>query len=132
MRSLILIFLLPLSLSAQYKYWISFSDKGKQAINITEVSLSERAIERRNRQNIAISVSDLPVYTDYIQAVRNLGFKVLNRSRWFNGIMVSTNDSLLVNSLASLPFVMDVYKREGFNNFINIREFTTSFFSTSQ
>ena len=94
MRSLIPLFLLPLSLSAQYKYWISFFDKGKQAINITEVSLSERAIERRNRQNIAISVSDLLVYIDYIQAVRNLGFKVLNRSRWFNGIMVSTNDSL--------------------------------------
>ena len=115
MRSLILILLLPLSLSAQYKYWISFSDKGKQAINITEVSLSERAIERRNRQNIAISVSDLPVYTDYIQAVRNLGFKVLNRSRWFNGIMVSTNDSLLVNSLASLPFVTDVYNFQTHN-----------------
>ena len=109
MRSLIFIFLLPLSLSAQSKYWISFSDKGGQTINTIEVSLSERAIDRRNRQNIAISVSDLPVYTDYIHAVRNLGFKVLNRSRWFNGIMVSTNDSLLVNSLASLPFVTDVY-----------------------
>ena len=115
MRSLILIFLLPLSLSAQYKYWISFSDKGGQAINTTEVSLSERAIERRNRQNIAISVSDLPFLPDYIQAVRNLGFKVLNRSRWFNGIMVSTNDSLLVNSLASLPFVMDVYNFQTHN-----------------
>ena len=109
MRSLILIFLLPLSLSAQYKYWISFSDKGGQTINTSEVSLSERAIERRSRQNIAVSVSDLPVYTKYVQTVRNLGFKVLNRSRWFNGIMVSTNDSLWVNSLASLPFVTDAY-----------------------
>ena len=115
MRILTLIFLLPLSLSAQFKYWISFSDKGGQAINTTEVSLSERSIERRNRQNIAITVSDLPVYTDYIQAVRNLGFKVLNRSRWFNGIIVSTNDSLLVNSLASLPFVTDVYNFQTHN-----------------
>ena len=61
MKNLILIFLLPLSLSAQSKYWISFSNKGGQAINTTEVSLSERALERRNRQNISISVSDLPV-----------------------------------------------------------------------
>ena len=109
MRRLILIFLLPLSLSAQHKYWISFSDKGKQKINIAEVSLSKRSIERRNRQNISISVSDLPVYTEYIQVVRNLGFKVLNRSRWFNGIMVSTNNSILINNLISLPFVKDVY-----------------------
>ena len=109
MRALILIFLLPLSLSAQYKYWISLSDKGGQTISTTEVSLSERAIERRSRQNIAVSVSDLPVYIDYIQEVRNLGFKIINRSRWFNGIMVSTNDSFLVNSLASLPFVTDYY-----------------------
>ena len=115
MKSLILIFLLPLSLSAQSKYWISFSNKGGQAINTTEVSLSERALERRNRQNIPISVSDLPVYSDYIQAVKNLGFKVLNRSRWFNGIMVSTNDSILVNSLASLPFVTDVYNFQTHN-----------------
>ena len=115
MKNLVLIFLLPLSLSAQSKYWISFSDKGGQTINTTEVSLSERAIERRNRQNISITVSDLPVYIDYVQAVRNLGFKVLNRSRWFNGIMVSNNDSLLVNILASLPFVTDVYNFQTHN-----------------
>lgn len=109
MRSLILIFLLPLSLSAQHKYWLSFTDKGGQTIENTEASLSERAIERRSRQNISISVSDLPVYTDYIQAVRGLGFKVINRSRWFNGILVSAKDSLLVNNLTSLLFVTGVY-----------------------
>ena len=109
MKLLILIFLLPFSLSAQHKYWLSFSDKGGQTIKTTELCLSERAIERRNRQNIAITVSDLPVYSEYIQDIRNLGFKVLNRSRWFNGIMVSTKDSLLVNNLLSLPFITDIY-----------------------
>ena len=109
MRFLILIFLIPFSLSAQHKYWLSFSDKGGQSIKTTELCLSERAIERRNRQNIAITVSDLPVNTEYIQEIRNLGFKILNRSRWFNGIMVSTKDSLLVNKLLSLPFITNIY-----------------------
>lgn len=109
MRSLILILLFPLSLSAQNKYWVSFSDKGGQTINNTEASLSERAIERRNRQNIAISTSDLPVFSEYIQEVRDLGFKVINRSRWFNGIMISTGDSIPLDSLQALPFVTDVY-----------------------
>ena len=118
MRSLILIFLFPLSLSAQHKYWISFSDKGGQSIKKTEVSLSDRAIERRNRQNISISVSDLPIYSDYITSIRDLGFKILNRSRWFNGVMVATSDSLLVNNLISLPFVTEVYdfQTENTNN----------------
>ena len=71
MRSLILIFLLPLSLSAQHKYWISFSDKGKivlseklktnkklmqyididASINITEGMKKYLRIHRKNLKN---------------------------------------------------------------------------------
>lgn len=109
MRILILILLFPLSVSAQDKYWVSFSDKGEQTIHNTEVALSERAKDRRVRQNIAISTADLPVFSDYIQAVKELGFKVINRSRWFNGIMVSTKDLLPLDSLQILPFVTEVY-----------------------
>ena len=74
----------------------------------TEVSISERAKERRIRQNIALSTRDLPINPIYIHQVKALGFKVINRSRWFNGIMVSANDLVNVDSLQSLPFCLDV------------------------
>ena len=86
-----------------------FSNKGSQTLSNTEVSISERA-KRRIRQNIALSTRDLPINPIYIhQGKSTLGFEVINRSRWFNGIMVSTsNDLVNVDSLQSLPFVLDV------------------------
>ena len=108
MRWLLLILAFPLSLSAQHKLWISFSNKGSQTLSNTEVSISERAKERRIRQNIALSTRDLPINPIYIHQVKALGFEVINRSRWFNGIMVSANDLVNVDSLQSLPFVLDV------------------------
>ena len=53
-------------------------------------------------------LQDLPINPIYIHQVKALGFEVINRSRWFNGIMVSANDLVNVDSLQSLPFVLDV------------------------
>lgn len=96
--------------SVSYKYWIAFSDKNNSNYSIfsPEDFLSERAIVRRERQNIPIKIQDLPINSWYADSIQNLGFEILNRSKWFNGILVSTNDSSLVNQINFL-FVESVF-----------------------
>ena len=114
-KKLILFLFFPLSIFAQqdyitFKYWVEFIDKNNSNynLNIPEGFLSQRAIERRVNQKIDIKIQDLPINSWYADSVRNLGFEVINRSRWFNGIMLATNDSTLSNKI-NFPFIKSIY-----------------------
>ena len=114
-KKLILFLFFPLSIFAQqdsitFKYWVEFTDKNNSNynLNIPEGFLSQRAIERRVNQKIDIKIQDLPINSWYADSVRNLGFEVINRSRWFNGIMLATNDSTLSNKI-NFPFIKSIY-----------------------
>lgn len=89
------------------KYFIEFTDKDNSPYSIGNPSeyLSQRAIERRNRQMIYIDEKDLPVNPSYIQAVRNIGVTILNPSKWLNGVSIETNDPNKVAQINALPFV---------------------------
>ena len=111
------IFLLIISFSAFaqqdsiiYKYWVDFTDKSNSnfSINNPEAFLSQRAIDRRIRQNIPIKIQDLPINNWYVDSIRNLGFDVLNCSKWFNGVMLSSNDSNLVDNMF-FSFIKNTY-----------------------
>lgn len=112
LTSLILL-LLSCSAEAQdsttpvFKFWIEFTDKDNTPYSIhqPEVFLTERALARREKQGIAIRADDLPVDPAYVQGIGNLGFTVLHRSRWFNGISVATEDSSLILQVVGLPYV---------------------------
>lgn len=108
---LLLSLLLPLLASAQtdsvYKYWVALTDKGGCAYTLDhpEDYLSARALERRQRQSIAVDSLDLPVSEDYILRLEALGFHVQNRSKWLNGVVLFTADSARAAVLDTLPFV---------------------------
>ena len=114
MKSFLLLFLSLSTFAHQdslvFKYWVAFSDKDNSNYNISspEYFLSERAIIRRVNQDIPIKYEDIPVNYWYIDSIKNLGFEVLNCSKWFNGIIVQTNDSLLVNKI-NYSFVKSVF-----------------------
>ncbi len=99
-----------LSLGAQNaapgKYWIQFTDKSNSPFDIARPSefLSEKALERRTKMNIAIIENDLPVNDNYVQQISGMGAKVLNRSKWFNTITIEA-DSALIPQIEALPFV---------------------------
>ena len=106
MKWCLFLLLFPFSLFSQqdsisYKYWVEFTDKNNSNynLNIPEGFLSQRAIERRVNQKIDIKIQDLPINSWYVDSIRNLGFEVINRSSWFNGIMLATNDSTLSNKI---------------------------------
>ncbi len=115
---MIMLFFSSLILIAQStpeKYWIQFTDKSNNpfSINNPQAYLSQRSIERRNKQNISIDIKDLPITPSYIDSVIAKGAKVCNRSKWFNAITIQNDDttitdSALVASIYSLGFVNKV------------------------
>ena len=115
MNKLFLLLFISISTFAQqdsitYKYWVKFTDKDNSvfSVNNPEYFLSKRAIDRRNSQNISIKIQDLPINNWYVDSIRNLGFEIINRSKWFNGVILATNDSSLSNKI-DFPFVKRIY-----------------------
>jgi len=94
------------------RYWIYFTDKGErvrdipQSLSADNLNLSERAIERRIRRSGVDGVLpvDIPVYGDYVQALRDSGLQIKTVSRFLNAVSVyATADDL--GKIESLPFV---------------------------
>ncbi|MCR5036896.1 MAG: S8 family peptidase [Bacteroidales bacterium] len=91
-------------------YWVKFTDKANSPYSIDrpEEFLSERALERRARLNIAVDESDIPVNPQYLQAVADCGAQLLNPSKWLNGVSVYTNSQSVVDAINALEFVEQV------------------------
>lgn len=89
------------------KYWVLFNDKPAVESVSIETVLSKRAIERRERQGIALHTTDFPVNPSYIQQLEASGVTILQRSKWLNGVSVRINDSQ-AEGIAQLPFVRSV------------------------
>lgn len=111
MRVLALLVLLPFSLLGQVapeRFWIQFTDKDNTpySVDVPQAFLSQRAIERRQRQNIAITQSDLPVDPDYVAQVIATGAGVLHVSKWMNSVTVHVADSSVLEAIMQLPFVL--------------------------
>ncbi len=88
-------------------YWVAFTDKQHNSYTLSQPLqfLSQRALDRRNNQNIALDSTDLPVSTYYIDSLRNLGLQITNVSKWLNGVTVVTNDTNLMDTIDNLGFV---------------------------
>jgi len=89
------------------KYWVSFADKQGTAFTLSSPSayLSPRALERRRRQSVDIDSLDLPVSPRYVEALEAAGYRVQDRSKWLNGAVVYSSDSLAAAVLDTFPFV---------------------------
>ncbi|MEO8733122.1 MAG: S8 family peptidase [Flavobacteriales bacterium] len=107
-------FLLSASLSAQTApetYWVQFTDKNNTPYSLSDPAayLSQRALDRRARQNIPIDSLDLPVDPAYIaQLLASGNMQLLTRSKWFNAVTIRSTDTLALDTLGLLPFVHEV------------------------
>lgn len=88
-------------------YWVQLKDKQGTPFMTgqPEAFLSQRAIERRKRQNILIDETDLPVSPVYIDSLKKRGLEIVHASKWLNGTTVRTADTVLIKKIATLPFV---------------------------
>jgi serine protease AprX len=94
-----------------YGYRVSFTDKiGGLSITDASLFLTPASIARRVKFNIPIEVSDIPVVSSYINTVMSTSnaHRLHNVSKWFNQIVVLTDDTSNMVSVRTLPFVSSV------------------------
>lgn len=91
-------------------YYVQLKDKNNSPYALSRPTefLSEKAIARREKFNIAIDSTDLPVNPQYIQSIASLGVTVHSCSKWMNGITVLSKDSISMEAVKSLSFVDSV------------------------
>lgn len=105
----VFVFLLwfPFLSQGQVKYFVYLKDKAGTATLAPESYLSERSLQRRANQNIALTDQDLPVSDAYLKEIRNTGFRVIGKSKWLNAVLVEGGASQM-NALKSLSCVSAV------------------------
>ncbi len=105
------LFVFSCTLSAQdnAEFFIGFSDKNGSTYSTSNPTafLTTRSITRRVNQGIRIQQNDLPVNQWYIDSVAKTGVKILNRSKWLNGISIDTSGHPgALTKILSFPFVI--------------------------
>ena len=105
-----LLLLLSQQIAAQpYKFIVRFKDKLNDGYTLSNPSsfLSDKAIQRRQKQNIPVDSLDLPVTAAYIDSLLSLpSLQVLNVSKWFNQVMISISDTSLLSAIQRFSFVV--------------------------
>ncbi len=92
--------------STTAKYLVLLKDKASSPYSISkpEQFLSARAIQRRTKQNIAVTQRDLPPNPAYVSQIRQTGATVWYSSRWANAVLVLADDAT-IQKVKSLSFV---------------------------
>jgi len=92
---------------AENTYWYYFTDKEENGYSVNQPLdfLSERSVERRAWQSIPVDETDLPVTQMYVDSLASLGLQVLYTSRWLNGVLISSSDADLIDTLHRLSFI---------------------------
>ena len=113
LAGILLLFVFGLSLQAQrgpqdFYYWVTFKDKGQKEQLLSDPLnfLSERAIDRRDRQNISITSEDLPIDSAYVDSLKSLAeVHLYGASRWFNSALVFTNNTEFEGKLLNQDYI---------------------------
>jgi subtilisin family serine protease len=93
--------------------WIFLKDKGHETnsfISNPETVVSAKSLQRRMKvvkDNSPVDESDLPIFTNYIEQVQSLGFRLKQKSKWFNAISGYVPISKL-NLISALSFVKQI------------------------
>lgn len=88
------------------KYLVLLRDKANSPYSISrpEQFLSQRAVLRRQKQNIAVLERDLPVNPVYVSQLQQAGANVWFTSRWLNAVLVEASPTTIA-AVRQLPFV---------------------------
>jgi len=111
MRIICILFVLLFSQAASAqtgnRYWIAFTDKNNStfSLNAPNAYLSQRSIDRRVRQSIALDSTDLPVNRAYLDSLIVKGATIRHTSKWLNGASIEVPDSSVLLAIQALPFV---------------------------
>jgi subtilisin family serine protease len=87
------------------RYLVLFKQKpeGTYSLDKPNEFLSQRAVDRRKKQNIPVTENDLPVAQIYLSLIRQTGAKIIYPTRWFNGALIEASDAQLTQ-IKAMPF----------------------------
>lgn len=109
MRKTLLLLLLISSFFSfgQQDAWVYFTDKPDSATYLANplTMLTQKSLDRRTAQNIALDEKDVPVFPNYItQIAASTGITVMAKSKWLNALHIrgSVTD---IQELEMLTFV---------------------------
>jgi hypothetical protein len=92
---------------SQEDAWLYFNIKNNSQSYFDNPSLmlSQRALDRRTKQNISLDTKDIPIDKSLINQVKAVsGITILAQSKWLNALHIRGNQSV-INSLKSFAFV---------------------------
>lgn len=90
-----------------YMFRVTLKDKNgtPYTLNRPQDFLSEKAVERRLRQGLAVDSTDLPINTAYIDSVTIAGGEIVSRSRWNNTLLVKVRRTDIMRRIDRLQCV---------------------------
>ena len=101
-------FMFSLGLLAQEQKHVVFlknKDNNPYSLSDPNAFLTQRALDRRTKSNIPLDIKDLPVTPSYVTQIAATGAVVVYSLKWFNAVVVNTNDPTILAAIALLPFV---------------------------
>ncbi|MFA7361125.1 MAG: S8 family serine peptidase, partial [Candidatus Kapaibacterium sp.] len=109
--------------------YVYFEDKGPNAerfLNDPLLLVSEKSLERRKKvlpQNNLVDITDVPVYSPYVNEVASKTLKVRHELKWFNCVSVEASKSQVLD-LAALEFVEKIELVERYRKVVENDEMT--------
>ncbi len=109
MKTILLVFFFFFSLIAfsQEDAWVFFTDKPNASTFFSNPlsELTQRSLDRRTTQNIALDIKDAPLHQPYVNQITSAaGITVLAKSKWLNMLHVRGTQANIA-ALSSLSFV---------------------------
>ena len=99
--------LISTAMFSQEDAWVYFNAKpnAQTYLDSPSLMLSQRALDRRTNQNIALNFSDAPLETTYIDQIKSsTGITVLAQSKWLNALHIQGSQANIL-ALKSISFV---------------------------
>lgn len=96
---------------SQEDAWVYFNDKPNAQTYLDNPlsMLTQRALDRRTAQGIAVTISDAPIEQTYIDQVTNaFGIEIKAKSKWLNCLHIRGSISD-INALTSFSFVNHIH-----------------------
>lgn len=103
----ILFLLVSTVMFSQEDAWVYFNAKPSAQIYLDSplLMLSQRSLDRRTNQNIALSFSDIPLETTYVDQIKSsTGITVMAQSKWLNALHIQGSQANIL-ALKSILFV---------------------------
>lgn len=114
MRKILFFFFLTISLSSFSQIedaWVFLKDKPNKTIFLENplTMLSQRALDRRNRQNIIVDEKDVPIDDNYLNQLKNEGnIVVLGKSKWLNAVHIQGTVAHINNLISNFTFIASI------------------------